>query len=267
MRYPVNNFKTEWNITAGNPFGAKTGYGYHEGVDINDNDGGNSDLGKEIFAIANGKLKYWHGAKHTNSGFGIHSVYEIEGPWGTRWVHQAHCQEDITQAPKDIVENERIARVGKSGLNPNDPSQKAHIHFSIFKVDPATLPNGIDTIAKTEQQLNDWWENPIKFIESQMGAKGEATVSVSQKELDELIRLRDTRHNALVKIAQELGVEYTGEIDLDKFFKEFKEKLDSLKRLAEKGSKNSAQLSVADNIIRAEVKTQKDKENYIEDYG
>ena len=64
MRYPVNNFKTEWNLTAGNPFGQPTSYGFHDGVDINDNGGGNSDLGKDIYAISNGELVYWHGAKH-----------------------------------------------------------------------------------------------------------------------------------------------------------------------------------------------------------
>ena len=51
MRYPVNNFKTEWNETAGNPFGIATSYGFHDGVDLNDNGGGNSDLGKEVYAI------------------------------------------------------------------------------------------------------------------------------------------------------------------------------------------------------------------------
>jgi hypothetical protein len=165
MRYPVQNFKSEWNTTAGNAFGVPTSYGFHEGVDINDNNAGDSDLGKEIFCISNGELQYWHGAKHPTTGFGYHSVYKISGTYGTRWIHQAHCMPDITQAPKAVSENERIARVGKSGTT------LAHIHFSVFKVDPATLPNGIDTLAKTQQQLNDWWEDPIKFIEKSMGVE------------------------------------------------------------------------------------------------
>ena len=160
MRYPVNRFKEDWNITAGNSFGQQINANYwHEGTDINDNGGGNSDLGKEIFAISNGEMVYWHGAKHPTTGFGYHNVYKITGPWGTRWVHQAHNLSDLTPAPKSVSENEKIGRVGNSGTT------HAHIHFSIFKVDPATLPNGIDTIAKTQQQLNDWWEDPIKFIE------------------------------------------------------------------------------------------------------
>jgi len=180
MRFPVDNFLTEWNQTAGNGFGQQTSYGFHEGIDINDNMGGNSDLGKEIFAIQNGELVYWHGAKHPTTGFGYHSVYKIDGAWGTRWVHQSHCMSDITPAPKAVSENERIARVGNSGTT------YAHIHFAIFKVDPITLPNGIDTIAKTQQQLNDWWENPILFIEKQM------TPSIDlQKQLDVMRDERD----------------------------------------------------------------------------
>lgn len=174
MRYPVSNFKTEWNTTAGNPFGVATSYGFHDGVDINDNGGGDSDLGKDIFAIQKGELVYWHGGKHPTTGFGYHSVYKIVGAWGTRWVHQSHCQPDITPAPKAISENEVIAHVGKSGTT------YAHIHFAIFKVDPATLPNGIDTIAKTQQQLNDWWEDPIKFIEKWMSPQEPLVYTESQ---------------------------------------------------------------------------------------
>lgn len=164
MRYPVSNFKTEWNITAGYGFGVATSYGFHDGIDLNKNGGGDIDLGQDIFAIANGELVYWHGGKHPTTGFGYHSVYKITGAWGTRWVHQAHCLPDITPAVKQVTENEVIGHVGKSG------TVYAHIHFSLFKVDPATLPNGIDTIAKTQQQLNDWWEDPIKFIEKYSAA-------------------------------------------------------------------------------------------------
>lgn len=162
MRYPVNNFATEWNGTAGYGFGAATSYGFHEGVDINDNLGGNSDLGKPLFAIADGQLVYYHTAKHPTTAFGYHHVYKITGAWGTRWVHEAHCQSDLIATVQDVKEGQQIAKVGNSGTT------YAHCHFSIFKVDPATLTSGIDTIAKTQQQLNDWWENPIAFIEKYM---------------------------------------------------------------------------------------------------
>lgn len=190
MRYPVDNFKTEWNTTAGYGFGVKTSYGFHDGVDLNDNGGGNSDLGKKIYAIQNGELVYWHGGKHPTTGFGYHSVYKITGKFGTRWIHQAHMLSDLTPAPKAVSENEVIGRVGNSGTT------YAHIHFSVFKVDPATLRDGIDTIAKTEQELNDWWENPIKFIESNMGQP--VTSQPTSKELDELRTARDNNWNLYI---------------------------------------------------------------------
>lgn len=159
MRYPVDNYKTKWNNTAGYGFGAVTSYGRHDGVDINDNNGGDSDLGQNIYAIAKGKVVYYHKNSHPNFGFGYHHVYRITGPWGVRWVHNAHVQDNYLTAPADVEEGQAIARVGKSG------TQYAHIHFSIFKVDPATLPNGIDTIARNDQQLHEWFEDPIAFIE------------------------------------------------------------------------------------------------------
>lgn len=197
MRYPVSNFKLEWNTTAGHAFGTKTSYGYHDGIDLNKNGGGDIELGAEIFCIEKGEMVYYHSGKHPTTGFGYHNVYKIVGSWGTRWIHQAHCLPDITIAPKAVLENERIARVGKSGTT------YAHIHFSVFKVDPITLPNGIDTIATTEKQLNDWWEDPIKFIEKYMAPQPQPDLQVqlSQCNID-----RDLNWNIASAICAELGV-------------------------------------------------------------
>lgn len=180
MRYPVNDFKTHWNVSAGYGFGKQVSANYfHEGVDINKNGGGNIELGEPIFTIAKGKLVYYHKASHPTRNFGYHSVYEIEGPWGKRWVHQAHCMEDITTGVQDLTEGQQIARVGNSGTT------YAHIHFAIFKVDPATLPQGIDTIATNKQQLNAWWENPITFIETYM--TNSQTVAVDSDTFERLV--------------------------------------------------------------------------------
>ena len=225
MRYPVNNFKSEWNVVAGNPFGKATTYGFHEGVDINDNGGGNSDLGKEIFAIANGELQYWHGGKHPTTGFGYHSVYRIDGSWGTRWVHQAHCMTDLTPAVKAVSENEKIARVGNSGTT------YAHIHFSVFKVDPAGLPNGIDTIAKTQQQLNDWWEDPIAFIERNMGQP--APQPDLQAELDKVRAERDRNWN-LYQEAEKKRIELEKQLnDVNQQIADIRLRLDQAKQKAQ----------------------------------
>lgn len=162
MIYPVRNFKTEWNLTAGNEFGQAVSYGFHEGNDLNMNGGGDIELGKDILAIAKGDLVYYHTAKHPTTGFGYHNVYRIQGAWGMRWVHQAHNLPDLLTTVGTLNEGDVIAHAGKSGTT------YAHVHFSIFKVDPASLPFGIDTIAKNQTDLNNWWEDPIKFIEKYM---------------------------------------------------------------------------------------------------
>ena len=153
MRYPVDNYKTEWNGTAGYGYGATTSYGFHDGVDINDNLGGNSDLGKPLFAIAKGTIVGVHNHNVANT-FGKHFYLQIDGPWGTRFVHYAHCNELFITEAQVVNEGDKIATVGNTG------SVYAHCHFALKK-----KANGMDTIAKTKAQLDDAWEDPIAFIE------------------------------------------------------------------------------------------------------
>lgn len=164
MRYPVGKDKQDyidrWYIAQG--FGNQTSYGFHEGIDLNLKSGGNTDLGQPIVAIANWKWQYYHINSHPTKNFGIHYAYKIEGAWGTRWVHCAHNQLVIRSQGDNGNEGDELSRLGNSGTT------TAHLHFAIFKVDPSTLPNGIDTIAKTKDQLNQWWEDPVPFIEKWM---------------------------------------------------------------------------------------------------
>lgn len=164
MRYPVTAtgtkeaFEKDWYVAQG--FGAQTTYGYHEGSDINLRSGGDTDLNQELKAIANGKIVYYHIA-HANTAntFGRHLVYKIDGAWGTRWVHYAHCSEqDFHGAVQDVTEGQIIARLGKSGTT------SAHLHMTIFKVDPVLMTGGIDNIANNATELNQYWEDPIAFI-------------------------------------------------------------------------------------------------------
>lgn len=155
MRYPVDNYKTEWNGTAGYGYGDATAYGFHDGVDINDNGGGNSDLGKPLYAIAKGKVVGIH--SHPTTGFGNHLFIQIDGPWGTRYVHYAHCLEILVQQGQDINEGQLIAKVGNSG------TVYAHCHFAIKK-----KTSGMDDVANNRAELDDIWEDPIAFIEKNM---------------------------------------------------------------------------------------------------
>lgn len=155
MRFPVENFETNWNTTSGYGFGAKTGYGFHEGIDINDNGGGDSDFGKPLYAICDGIVTSVH-THNSGANFGKHLHIRIEGPWGTKWVHYAHCRTIFVVEGQSVKEGQLIAEVGKTG------TVYAHVHFAI-----KNQPTGIDGIAKTLADLKKW-DDPIPFINQWM---------------------------------------------------------------------------------------------------
>lgn len=156
MRYPVENYLKDWNNNAGYEFGDATAYGVHDGKDINDNGGGNSDFGKPLLAVASGPIVGVH--QHTGqNNFGKHFFLQIDGPWGIRYVHYAHCNELFVKQGQIVKEGDKIATVGNSG------TIYAHCHFAIKK-----KANGMDAIASNKAQLLDAWEDPIAFIEKWM---------------------------------------------------------------------------------------------------
>jgi murein DD-endopeptidase MepM/ murein hydrolase activator NlpD len=162
MRYPVGQLGTKdefdkfWYVADG--FGINRETYYHEGLDINLKSGGDTDLGELLYAVGDGKIVYYHDNSHPTKGFGRHLVLECQTPLGTRWFHYCHCQE-ITATVKEVKRGDVIGKLGKSG------TQSAHLHFAVFKVDPSTLRNGIDTIAKTITELNSWWEDPLLSLD------------------------------------------------------------------------------------------------------
>lgn len=154
MQYPHKEWN-KWYVAQ--KFGNKTSYGYHEGSDLNRVEGGNSDYGYRIYAIADGIITF---VQHLTNGFGSHIVYKIDGPWGSRWVHSAHCiPSSIKLKIGDRVrEGDQIALVGHSGNSYNNGVKNAHHHYAIAKREIK------GDIAKNLTQLESW-EDPIKFIE------------------------------------------------------------------------------------------------------
>jgi regulator of replication initiation timing len=157
MRYPVGQLGTKEEFErlwyTAQSFGATTAYGFHEGWDLNLKTGADTDLGQPLYAVGTGRIVYFHNNSHPTKNFGKHMVLECDTPVGKRWYMYSHCQEIISKV-KDVQKGEVIGKLGKSG------TASAHLHFSVFKVDPGTLPSGIDTVAKTKKQLDDWWEDP-----------------------------------------------------------------------------------------------------------
>lgn len=153
MNYPVNDFKTKWYDAQ--PYGSKTSYGFHEGADLNLGTGGDSDLGQPLLAICDGKISSVH-SHTTNFGNHIHLEFLVNNK--TYWAHYAHCQDVFVKLGDTVKEGQKIATVGKSGTT------WGHCHFAI-----KNQPTGVDGIARTTEDLKKW-EDPIKFIEANMGS-------------------------------------------------------------------------------------------------
>jgi len=146
MIYPFEPF-----VVSGYKFGDKTSYGYHGGEDFNGLVPGNSDLGTPLKAIADGQITSVH--IHT-TGFGKHLHYKINGRWGERWCHYAHCDTIKVKEGDSIKEGQIIATLGNTGN-----STGAHLHFEI-----KNQPTGTDGVPKTSEDLKKW-EKPTDFIE------------------------------------------------------------------------------------------------------
>ena len=171
MRYPVGSgsledFSENWYLAQ--IYGVPA---LHDGVDINLRTGGNTDMGEPLRAICAGRVEFYHYGSHPGYGFGRHIVIRIEGPWGTRWVHYAHCHaDDFLNSVQDVVEGQIIARIGNSG------TPLAHLHLSIFKVNPSAI-GGIDRVPRSVTELYSYWEDPIAFIQTWIQPAGQPAVT------------------------------------------------------------------------------------------
>ena len=152
MKYPCHEFKEKWYNAQG--FGVKTDYGYHDGCDLNLKTGGDTDLGQELLAVADGEITSI--CNHTKiPSFGKHFHLKVETPLGIRYFHYAHCKDILVSEGTKVKEGQLIAHLGKTGTT------VAHLHFAC-----KNQPTGVDAIAKTQEDLKKW-EDPILFIENQ----------------------------------------------------------------------------------------------------
>ena len=204
MRYPVGTVGSQkeiddyWYVARG--FGEFVdGSWYHEGVDLNLKTGADTDNGYPLYAIADGKIVYYHRYTHANSGYGKHLIYKIEGDWGVRWVHYAHCQDvDFLNSAVEVKEGQMIARIGKSG------TILAHLHLAIYTKDPIS---NIDRWARTRTELYEWWENPMDFIKQWMNPPSNPVITdttripqINNMEVREIRNLIDNQNSKLAQI-------------------------------------------------------------------
>lgn len=204
MRYPITNTGSKqeveefWKIDQS--FGQQTAYGFHEGIDWNLKTGGDTDLGQELKSIAPGKIVYYHNSSHPSINFGRHLVVRIEGAWGVRWVHYAHClNTDFHGSLQDVTEGQVIARLGKSG------TPWAHLHFAIFKADPGSI-GGIDSIATNRERLDAIWEDPVAFIDRWMQTPTSPVTDQSKYDFGEGFGIIELQQARSIMQAQRMDV-------------------------------------------------------------
>lgn len=154
MRYPVGkdheDYKSRWYSAS--HWDEWRGTYFHGGEDFNLLTGGDTDLGRPIYCIADGEVTSVH--EHTTKPtFGKHIHIKHIGTWGTVYSHYAHCESILVKVGDVVKEGQIIAKLGKSGTD------IPHLHFEI-----KLQPTGIDGIAKTKEDLKKWTD-PIAFVE------------------------------------------------------------------------------------------------------
>lgn len=232
MRFPTDNFLTDWNLTAGNGFGDVTSYGYHEANDLNLNGGGNIDLGQPLFAVADGEIT----SVHTHIGsptFGkhLHLKFNIDGK--DYFAHYAHCDTILVTEGTRVKKGDKIATCGNSGTT------FAHLHFAI-----KNQPTGIDGLAKTQEDLAKW-ENPIEFIKKHFVE--EKMVTMTLAEADAIRLRRDELYN--LSLEQAKNIEQLTK-DVNSCETQAGQYLDQLTKLNEEDKSTSEQLLDAQKALQ-----------------
>jgi len=102
--------------------------GYHQGVDINNNIGGNTDLGAPIYSTHDGKVV---NIKLTTSGGNGREII-IQAPDGSFRSVYMHLQTISVKEGEEIKEGQQIGTLGGSGKG-EELGYSAHLHYQLEK--------------------------------------------------------------------------------------------------------------------------------------
>lgn len=142
----------------------------HPGDDYNGRGGGNTDLGKPVYAASDGIVV--HAQAHRVWG----NVVLIYHPADQVWTQYAHLDTLLVRASQKVSMAEQIGTIGRGGINPKTGQHYfyAHLHFEVRVVElpadewPSTLyPNKAQAEAYTQRTRRD----TMAFLKS----KGAAT--------------------------------------------------------------------------------------------
>jgi murein DD-endopeptidase MepM/ murein hydrolase activator NlpD len=144
-------------------FGEHYKLGIHPGEDWNGNGGGDTDIGQDVYAVANGRVIYAanFGQPWGNVVVIDHSYYVNHEKRYIRSVY-AHLQDFTVQAGVNVTRRERIGSIGK------DPNKTfpAHLHLELrrnFELSPTYWPSSND---KDDAWVRENYVSPSDFISS-----------------------------------------------------------------------------------------------------
>ncbi|MFA6473684.1 MAG: peptidoglycan DD-metalloendopeptidase family protein [Patescibacteria group bacterium] len=137
FRQPLDNYNysgyhyNEWSDVSGC---------YHPGSDYNGaNTSGDGDLGKDVLAVANGKVV----DIVTNASFGLCMTIEHRYYDTTVYSQYAHLQSTLVSEGGNVTKGQHIAELGNSGTSCG--TNNAHLHWEIRKKE------------NDDAHTADWW--------------------------------------------------------------------------------------------------------------
>jgi murein DD-endopeptidase MepM/ murein hydrolase activator NlpD len=130
------------------PFGKNN----HLGSDWNGDGGGNTDLGKPVFAISNG---YIHSAKNLGGGWGnvIRIIHQLPNGKQVESLY-AHCKKILVKPNTWVKKGEKIGTMGSC-----NGRYIAHLHFEIRSFINMKIGGGYSWFSLG-------YLNPTKFIKA-----------------------------------------------------------------------------------------------------
>ena len=132
-----------------------TGSVYHPGDDYNGPGIGNSDCGTDIYAVANGTVKY------VNTGVFGGIVIEHNWQGTTVYSQYGHVSYAYVSNGQDVIKGQLIADMG------NVAADTCHLHWEIREVDHPNPNNGnyysnLNVLSNVE----NWYEDPEWWVDN-----------------------------------------------------------------------------------------------------
>jgi murein DD-endopeptidase MepM/ murein hydrolase activator NlpD len=144
----------------------------HPGCDINRKTGGDSDLGKPVYAMTNGEVV---AAKFYPVWGNIVVIYH---PGPNVWTMSAHLQKMSVRKGAKVKAGQQIGTIGKGAPDRQHPRGRfwAHLHYEIRtvgleEVPPQDWPSATMSRGDALEQIERTRVDPIAFLEKNNALK------------------------------------------------------------------------------------------------